>query len=434
MGAVPIPYRGRSRPLARVLVTMAAAVTLASCTQGPVAAPASGSGTGSGEPGATAANSSPSANPSPGTTPSGSLPTATPSAVPTTSQPTPLACAAVVEKMSLREQVGQLFMVGISSAGTTGAEATVIGSTRAGSVLLLGNSTSGLAAIQRVTSRLRRVARRPQRVATLIAADQEGGLVQRLKGTGFSTMPSAVSQGRLADGTLAADARSWGRQLKKAGIDVNLAPVADVVPPSMINVNQPIGVLRRYYSTSPSVVAAKVRAFVGGMNSAGVATSVKHFPGLGRVRGNTDLQANVVDSTTVRHDAVLAGFVAGAKAGVDLVMVSSATYSKIDSKHRAAFSPFVIGTMIRRDLGFTGVVISDDLAAKTMQDLTPGTRVIRFIRAGGDLAIIGDPSIVERAASSVLTEAERDRAFAKLVTASAIRVVELKHRRGLAAC
>ena len=434
MGAVLIPYRRRSRPLARVLVAMAVAVTLASCTEGPAAEPVPGSTTGSVEPGATAPNSSPSASPSPGTTPSGSLPTAAPSGMPTKSRPTPLACAAVVAKMSLREQVGQLLMVGISSAGPTQAEATVIDATRAGSVLLLGNSTSGLAAMQRVTLRVRRVARQPQQVATLIAADQEGGLVQRLKGPGFSTMPSAVSQGKLADQTLAADASRWGRQLKKAGIHVNLAPVADVVPPSMINVNQPIGVLRRYYSTSPSVVATKVRAFVGGMNSVGVATTVKHFPGLGRVRGNTDLQANVVDSTTVRRDPVLAGFVAGAKAGVDLVMVSSATYSKIDSKHRAAFSSFVIGTMIRRDLGFTGVVISDDLAAKAMQDLTPGTRVIRFIRAGGDLAIIGDPSIAERAANSVLTEAERDPAFARLVTASATRVVQLKHRRSLARC
>jgi beta-N-acetylhexosaminidase len=340
----------------------------------------------------------------------------------------------VVAKMSLREQVGQLLMVGINSAGPTNADAAVIEATRAGSILLLGNSTAGLTAVHRVTVRVREVARRPEQVGTLVAVDQEGGLVQRLKGTGFSTMPSAVSQGKLANSTLAADAKSWGRQLRTAGIDVNLAPVADVVPASMININQPIGELRRYYSTSPSVVAAKVRAFVAGMSSAGVATSVKHFPGLGRVRGNTDFQANVVDSTTVRHDAALAGFVAGTKAGVDMVMVSSATYSKIDSKHRAAFSSVVIRTMIRRDLGFTGVVISDDLAARAMQDLTPGTRVIRFIEAGGDLAIIGDPTIAQRAADSVVAEAERDPAFARLVAVSATRVVQLKHRRGLAAC
>jgi beta-N-acetylhexosaminidase len=336
--------------------------------------------------------------------------------------------------MSPRERVGQLLMVGINSAGPTNADAAVIDATRAGSVLLLGNSTAGLTAVHRVTVRAREAARRPEQVGTLIAADQEGGLVQRLKGPGFSTMPSAVSQGKLATPTLAADAKTWGRQLKKAGIDVNLAPVADVVPASLININQPIGVLRRYYSTSPPVVAAKVQAVVSGMNSAGIATSVKHFPGLGRVRGNTDFQADVVDSMTVRHDPALAGFIAGAKAGVDMVMVSSATYSKIDSKHRAAFSSVVIGTMIRRDLRFTGVVISDDLAANAMQDLSPGTRVIRFIEAGGDLAIIGDPTIAQRAADSVAAEAEHDPAFANLVTASATRVVQLKHRRGLARC
>jgi beta-N-acetylhexosaminidase len=80
------------------------------------------------------------------------------------------------------------------------------------------------------------------------------------------------------------------------------------------------------------------------------------------------------------------------------------------------------------------VVISDDLAAKAMQDLAPGARVIRFIEAGGDLAILGDPTIAERAADSVVAEAEHDRAFARLVAASATRVVQLKHRRGLAAC
>ena len=336
--------------------------------------------------------------------------------------------------MSVRERVGQLLMVGIDSAGPTAANAAVFASTRAGSVLLLGNSTAGMAAIQRVTARVRLDARRPRGVHTMIAADQEGGLVQRLKGSGFSTIPSAVSQGKLSDSTLASAAKTWGRQLKQAGIDVDLAPVADVVPPSMISVNQPIGVLRRYYGTDPSVVATKVRAFATGMSSSGIATSVKHFPGLGRVRGNTDLEAGVVDSTTVRHDAALAGFTAGARAGVDMIMVSSATYARIDSQRRAAFSPVVIGGMIRGDLDFRGVVISDDLAAKAMQDLSPGTRVIDFVRAGGDLAILGDPTIAESAANDLVAETERSDSFSALVTASATRVVELKERRGLAEC
>ena len=77
-----------------------------------------------------------------------------------------------------------------------------------------------------------------------------------------------------------------------------------------------------------------------------------------------------------------------------MVMVSSAYYSKIDPDQPAAFSPTVIKGMLRRDLGFAGVVISDDLAARGMQDLRPGTRAVRFLRAGGDLVIVGDPGQV----------------------------------------
>jgi beta-N-acetylhexosaminidase len=136
-----------------------------------------------------------------------------------------------------------------------------------------------------------------------------------------------------------------------------------------------------------------VTAFTEGMNQAGVATAVKHFPGLGRVRGNTDYMTRVVDPTTTRHDAALTGFTAAVNANVDMVMVSSAFYRKIDDEHRAAFSTMIINDMLRKDLGFTGVVISDDLAAVAMRIVPPDERALRFLRAGGDLMIVGDASL-----------------------------------------
>jgi beta-N-acetylhexosaminidase len=325
-------------------------------------------------------------------------------------------------------------MVGISSSGPTEADAEVLATTRAGSVLLLGNSTIGREGIEDVTRRTLRATRQPEDIRTMIAVDQEGGSVQRLKGTGFDPIPSAVKQAKLSDRRLIAEAKAWGRQLQSAGITANLAPVADVVPRSMIDHNEPIGQLRRGYGSDPELVAAKVRAFVSGMERAGVATSLKHFPGLGRVRGNTDFRSDVVDTMTRRGDPALAGFSSGVEAGADMVMVSSATYGKLDPKHRAAFSPTVLRGMIREDLDFTGVIISDDLAASAMRDVSPGSRVARFLAAGGDLAIIGDPAMTEVAADAVVVKARQDPAFAKLVAASATRVVELKQRHGLADC
>jgi beta-N-acetylhexosaminidase len=170
------------------------------------------------------------------------------------------------------------------------------------------------------------------------------------------------------------------------------------------------------------------------MDRAGIATAVKHFPGLGRVRGNTDYMTRVVDSTTTRHDDALAGFQAAVASGVDMVMVSSAFYNKIDDEHRAAFSTMIIGEMLRDDLGFTGVVISDDMAAVAMRTLPPDERSLRFIRAGGDLLIIGDASIATTMADAIKDEAADDPDFAKRVDESAARVVAMKERRGLARC
>jgi beta-N-acetylhexosaminidase len=343
-------------------------------------------------------------------------------------------CAALVRTMSMSERAGQLLMVAIRSSGMSASERTTIDQTRAGSVLLLGNSTAGMEEIQEVVGRVRDTARSPKGVKVMLAVDQEGGLVQRLKGPGFSTIPPATVQAKKSDAQLRRDAYKWGRELKAAGIDADLAPVADVVPRTMVWLNRPIGHLRRGYSSSPKTVADKVTAFTEGMNHAGIATAVKHFPGLGRVRGNTDFMTRVLDRTTTRHDAALAGFSAAVGAKVDMVMVSSAVYRKIDDEHRAAYSSVIIGEMLRKDLGFSGVVISDDLAAAAMRTLPPGERATRFIAAGGDLLIIGDPSLASTMAEAITDEASDDADFAKRVTQSAARVVAMKERRGLASC
>ena len=375
-------------------------------------------------------SSDPSTRPSPG-------PPTRPSPGPSTrpsSAPRPTACERLTATLTLREQVGQLFMVGISSGGLSSADARVIERRQIGSVILLGNSTAGRSPIRRLTEAVRSVSGGPKDVDVMLTVDQEGGQVQRLRGPGFSSIPSARAQAELSDRELVSRAASWARELQRAGIDADLAPVADVVPRRMESVNRPIGLLRRGYGPEPEVVAAKVASFVRGMDGAGIATAVKHFPGLGQVRGNTDFERRVVDRSTTRRDEDLLAFRAGVAAGVDMVMVSSAFYSRIDQDRPAAFSPVVIGQLIRADLGFGGVVISDDLAAQAFSDVRPAQRVLRFLRAGGDLAIVGDGELVDDMVSAIVTAAEDDPTVRNLVGRSAARVVAMKERRGLADC
>lgn len=336
--------------------------------------------------------------------------------------------------MSRAERVGQLFMVGESSAAISSDRLRALDRKHIGSVVLLGNTTRGQSSIERLTRRVRDRVEATDGVRVMVAVDQEGGLVQRLKGSGFSTIPSAEQQADYSDASLERHAATWARQLKAAGINANLAPVADVVPRSMRSENQPIGVLHRGYGSDPEVVVAKVDSFVRGMRKGGVATGVKHFPGLGRVRGNTDFEARVVDRVTTRHDANLAGFAAGIRGNTDLVMVSSAVYDQIDDRRPATFSPTVLHDMIRSDLGFTGVVISDDLLGRTFSSTPVDNRATRFIAAGGDLAIVGDPDRVSAIVAHTVAEAKRNPDFDAKVTASAARVLTMKARHGLARC
>lgn len=303
-----------------------------------------------------------------------------------------------------------------------------------GSVLLLENTQIGVSGVRELTDSLRKAAPTPGGMELIVAADQEGGLVQRLQGPGFDTIPATSAQARLGDLALTRDAEIWGRQLRKAGVDVDFAPVADVVPAAYRSTNEPIALLNRGYGSDPGVVGKKVSAFVRGMDAAGVATSVKHFPGIGAVRGNTDFSANVRDTTTTRHDARLGGFEAGVTAGADLVMVSTVTYTKIDAAHQAVFSPAVM-QMARRDLDFDGVIVSDDLgAAQAVAGIQPGQRAVRFLKAGGDLVINADPALMDAMAAAVRDEMADDPDFESSVTRSAARVLRLKDERGLGSC
>ena len=343
-------------------------------------------------------------------------------------------CSDLVEMLSPAEQVGQLLMVAVRSTGLRQFERDALAASRAGSVILLGNSFAGAAATRRVVTDARRSTPPAEGIETLMAVDQEGGKVQRLRGPGFAEIPPAEQQAERSDARLAADAERWGDDLAAVGIGANLAPVADVVSADLAEKNAPIGYLRRGYGSSPRTVAAKATAFARGMDRAGMATAVKHFPGLGRVRGNTDYARRVVDDQTRRDDPNLAPFAAAVDGGVDMVMASSAFYDKIDQERRAAFSPVVLGDMLRGELGFTGVVISDDLAAEAMVDVDPAQRALRFLGAGGDLMIIGDPGLVAPMVRAVRQQMSDDEQFAERVRQSATRVVALKARRGLATC
>jgi beta-N-acetylhexosaminidase len=335
--------------------------------------------------------------------------------------------------MTPAERAGQLLLVGLQSGASVSRHAAPARAQHLGGVVFLGGWSGGAASVTRATATLQR----GSTPGLLVAADQEGGQVQQLRGAGFTRIPSARTQATLGTATEEKDVRDWGKQLDSAGVNVNLAPVADTVPTSLGPGNAPIGRYRRDFAPgSPQTNARYAAAFVRGTLDAGVAPTLKHFPGLGRVTGNTDVTSSgTTDRTTTATDPYLAPFEAGIRMGAPLVMISSARYPRIDPDNQAMFSKAVITDLLRGRLGFDGVVITDDVGvAKAVADVPVGQRATRFIAAGGDIVLTASASQAPVMLEAIAAKRAGSKAFGAQVDAAAVRVLDLKADLGLAKC
>ncbi|GAA2164930.1 glycoside hydrolase family 3 N-terminal domain-containing protein [Pedococcus bigeumensis] len=356
-------------------------------------------------------------------------------AVPRAEAGTPATLAqAAYTRMSDAQRIGQLFMVGTPATGLSSAAATAIGTYHVGNVILTGRSTAGAAAIRALTARLDRLATgtATSGVPLWVATDQEGGYVQVLQGSGFSRMPTALTMGTWSTTTLTSSARTWGRQLRRSGVDLNLAPVLDTAPASTASKNPPIGYWQREFGHTPSVVTTKGGAFLSGERAVDLAMTAKHFPGLGYVTANTDTTAGVKDSVTTTTSGSIAPFRSAVANGVPVVMMSSAIYTRIDGSRPAVFSPTVVTGLLRTTLGFRGVVMSDDLGnAKAVAAWSAGDRAVRFIDAGGDEVLTVNASTIPAMVAAVRVRAAADPAFRAKVAAAVLRVLTAKAAEGL---
>ena len=405
------------RRLATVPTTLATLATVTALT-----ALAACSSSTSGTPSASV-TSSPAAPSSPS---SSSAPAPSSSSAPA---PASVAAARVLAGMSEQQRVGQLLMVDCPTSGVAAATTAAIAQDAVGSVILDGTSQAGVGPIRAITDQLQSQA--PKGVGLFVATDQEGGEVQRLQGPGFTNIVSAVQQGSIPPATLQGYAQGWGQQLKAAGVNIDLAPVFDTVPAGFGS-NPPIGDLDREYGNTPDVVAAHALAVQRGLMSAGIDVTPKHFPGLGRVHGNTDLTSGVTDTVTTANDPYLQPFRQAIAAGAPFVMMSTAIYDRLDPGTPAAFSKTIVTGLLRGQLGFNGVVISDDLgAAKQVSGYTWGQRAVDFVAAGGDVVLTVSAEAAAPMTQALLQRADSDPAFKQLVDAAALRVLQAKAALGL---
>jgi beta-N-acetylhexosaminidase len=404
----------------RIIACCCAALALAAC----------GDSSPSSEPPATVATAS--AAPPPSAPPSlpASLPASLSPSVPPSPAPSADCATRTLGRLTLAEQAGQVLMVGISVNAPSGLGDTV-SRYHLGGVFLHGRSTNSAAQLRSGIAGLQKRAGRP----LLVSLDQEGGNVQTLKGSDFPLLPSAEKLGAGSATTLRDTTSDSARRLDGIGVNINLAPVADTVPASLGEGNPPIGYWHRQFGSDPVRVAADIRTVVPASQDAGVLTVLKHFPGLGRVKANTDTSTNAVDTTATVNDPYLGPFKAGIQAGSAAVMISSAKYPRLDPAAIAAFSSPIVTGLLRDRLGFRGLIMSDDLGAAAAAGTVPvGQRAVRFVAAGGDMVLTIRPSDAAPMAGALIDRAQHDATFRSRLNDAARHVLQAKERAGLLRC
>ena len=287
-----------------------------------------------------------------------------------------------------------------------------------GGVILFPPEGTDPDALGAEVAKLRRAAQRAAAPAPLVAIDQEGGDVERLPSLPPSRSATAI--GAAGPARARAEGQATGTALAGLGIDIDLAPVFDLAGPALGS---------RAFAADPGEVAELATAFAGGLQDAGVAATAKHFPGLGSASTNTDLEPTPIQLTDAQLERELVPFRTAVRAGVDLVMVANATYSPLDPSRPASQSRAVIEGLLRRRLGFEGVVITDDLDAGALSTtgIDEGEAAVGAAAAGADLILT---ALSEgEAAHAALTQALRAHRLGRdPLEASCARTTALRER------
>jgi len=275
----------------------------------------------------------------------------------------------------------------------------------------------------------------------LIATDQEGGLVQRANYyAGFTPLPPAQLVGSALDPALVEQyGRMVGDELHAVGVSVDFAPVLDV---NDNPVNPAIGALGRSFGTSPELVEESALPFIAGLHASGVMAAGKHFPGHGSTTTDSHNALPFVDKDRAALDAVeIAPFRAAIETGIDMIMPAHVVYEALDpTQLPATLSEPILTGLLRDELGFTGIIVTDDLGMQgIMQIAPPEESAVQAILAGADIktcvrmttAGACQPEMIEELHEGLMTAAADGRLPVERIDESVGRILTLKMQYGV---
>lgn len=339
----------------------------------------------------------------------------------------------------MRQDIGQLLWIGFEGTSASPELVAALAAGRFGATLLFGRNLVGggkdgsgqrvpvdLGAACALTEALHQAA--PDGTPTLVAIDQEGGTVQRVREPATVWPPMLAFDGVSASQEVElarAVGQAIGHEVAALGIDLDFAPVLDV----HTNPSNPI-IGARAFGTTAAAVARRALAFAEGLGAAGVLACGKHFPGHGDTHLDSHLALPRIDHSLERlREVELAPFRAAA-AGLPMFMTAHVVFAALDASRPATMSPRVITELLRGELGYRGLVISDDLDMRAIADhYGVAEAAVAAIRAGCEVLLLcRDPAHQDEVERGLCVAAERDSELRRQIGQAADRVRDLKRR------
>lgn len=286
----------------------------------------------------------------------------------------------IVASMSLSEKIGQMVMIGVHGTDITDDSAYMLNQYHIGGIILFDRNMRSIEQVKTFTNNLQKNAN--QKIPLFIGIDEEGGNVVRMKNA-LTPPPSQYEIGITND---TEQAKKWAiktsQSLKEMGININFAPVADV------NSND-----TRSYSGDHNVVTAFVKAAATGYEHENMIYSLKHFPGIGKGKVDSHFESSMIDAS---KDILLSDDIIPFKTIIKennpenyFILISHLTYTDLDNEKPASLSKKIITDLLRKELGFSGIIITDDMEMGAIANHNDFRTVgVKAVKAGVDIVMV----------------------------------------------
>ncbi|WP_318614101.1 beta-N-acetylhexosaminidase [Sporosarcina sp. YIM B06819] len=290
----------------------------------------------------------------------------------------------MIDEMTLAEKIGQLLVIGVDGTSFSDEMDNLIRNYHVGGVIMMGRNVSTMQVMLQLMNDMKK-ANEPNKIPLFMSVDEEGGRVSRLP-AGIAKLPASAKIGKQNDETLSYSAGIYlAEVLHEFGYNMNFAPVLDINS----NPKNPV-IGDRSLGADPELVARLGVATMHGMMDNGIISVVKHFPGHGDSVVDSHKALPKVETTLERlRNVELVPFQRAIDEGADAVMVAHILYPALDRDYPSSMSKAIITGLLRDDMQFDGVVITDDLTmGAIMNDYTIPEAAVQSFIAGSDLLLI----------------------------------------------